>query len=428
MNTGGIRLSLLAMLATLIVAPGPSSRQGLSAQTKRATFLIGNVRIFDGERTRPGMNVVVEDGIIRVVESRTDKLGGLPVIDGLGATLLPGLIDAHTHPEGATALQDSLRFGVTTVLGMGITTTADERAVRGAAASRVDVADYRSAGIPATAPDAHGTFGVATTVASPGEAEAFVLARKSGAADYLKIILNGVRTATSRIPNMTEDTATALVRAAHAREMLVVAHVESLEDVRVALASGVDGLAHLWREDGPADEIVRRIVAQRVFVVPTVVIPDALVPGSGAALAADLRLQPFLTANVKQRLDRPPTGTVLPNINWRLAAIGRLHASGARLLTGTDADDGTRSASGVHMHRELELLVKSGLTPSEALAAATAKIADAFRLRDRGRIVPGQRADLLLVRGDPTVDITATRDILRVWRSGVEFDRQLGQR
>ena len=80
------------------------------------------------------------------------------------------------------------------------------------------------------------------------------------------------------------------------------------------------------------------------------------------------------------------------------------------------------------MHRELELLVKSGLTPSEALAAATAKIADAFRLRDRGRIVPGQRADLLLVRGDPTVDITATRDILRVWRSGVEFDRQLGQR
>jgi imidazolonepropionase-like amidohydrolase len=164
-------------------------------------------------------------------------------------------------------------------------------------------------------------------VASPGEAEAFVLARKSGGADYLKIILNGVRTATSRIPNMTEDTATALVRAAHAREMLVVAHVESLDDVRVALASGVDGLAHLWREDGPAN---------------------------------DLRLQPFLTPAVKQRLNRPPAGAVLPNINWRLAAIGRLHVSGARLLTGTDADDGARSASGVHMHRELELLVKSG--------------------------------------------------------------------
>jgi hypothetical protein len=69
MNTVGIRLSLVAVLATLIVAPGPSSRQGLSAQTKSGTFLIGNVRIFDGERTRPGMNVVVEDGIIRVVET-----------------------------------------------------------------------------------------------------------------------------------------------------------------------------------------------------------------------------------------------------------------------------------------------------------------------------------------------------------------------
>ena len=80
------------------------------------------------------------------------------------------------------------------------------------------------------------------------------------------------------------------------------------------------------------------------------------------------------------------------------------------------------------MHRELELLVKSGLAPSAALAAATANVADAFRLGDRGRIKSGQRADLVLVQGDPTVDITATRGILRVWRSGVEFNRQSRQR
>lgn len=71
--------------------------------------------------------------------------------------------------------------------------------------------------------------------------------------------------------------------------------------------------------------------------------------------------------------------------------------------------------------------MKSGLTPTEALASARANVADAFRLSDRGRILPGQRADLLLVRGDPTVDITATRDVLRVWRSGVEFDRSVKQ-
>jgi hypothetical protein len=75
------------------------------------------------------------------------------------------------------------------------------------------------------------------------------------------------------------------------------------------------------------------------------------------------------------------------------------------------------------MHRELELLVKAGLTPIEALAAATSTPAKAFRLADRGRIAEGLRADLVLVAGDPTSDITATRAIEGVWKQGVEFDR-----
>jgi hypothetical protein len=71
----------------------------------------------------------------------------------------------------------------------------------------------------------------------------------------------------------------------------------------------------------------------------------------------------------------------------------------------------------------LELLVQSGLTPLEALRAATAVPAAAFHLQDRGRIERGLRADLLLVRGDPTEDITSTRDIVAVWKQGVQTDR-----
>jgi hypothetical protein len=78
---------------------------------------------------------------------------------------------------------------------------------------------------------------------------------------------------------------------------------------------------------------------------------------------------------------------------------------------------------GASMHRELELLVKAGLTPVEALAAATSVPAERFRLPDRGRIAPGMRADLLLVKGDPTSDITATRKIARIWKQGVEVYR-----
>jgi hypothetical protein len=76
------------------------------------------------------------------------------------------------------------------------------------------------------------------------------------------------------------------------------------------------------------------------------------------------------------------------------------------------------------MHRELELLVRSGVTPEQALAAATSVSAREFHLNDRGEIAPGKRADLLLVKGDPTHDISVTRNIVAVWKAGVQDDRE----
>ena len=79
--------------------------------------------------------------------------------------------------------------------------------------------------------------------------------------------------------------------------------------------------------------------------------------------------------------------------------------------------------TGASIHRELELLVAAGLTPREALAAATSVPAAIFGLTDRGRVSPGLRADLLLVDGDPTSQITATRAIVGVWKQGDPVDR-----
>ena len=70
------------------------------------------------------------------------------------------------------------------------------------------------------------------------------------------------------------------------------------------------------------------------------------------------------------------------------------------------------------------MLAARGLTPRQALAAATSNVADAFRLRDRGRIAPGMRADLLLVNGDPTENVSATRDIAAIWKQGRRFNRE----
>jgi imidazolonepropionase-like amidohydrolase len=323
-------------------------------------------------------------------------------------------------------LQQALRFGVTTVLDMAIMDAAQERALRAAAATRTDVSDLRSAGIPATSPSGHGTeYGTPIpTISAADDAEAFVAARKRDGSDYLKIILNGVRTAAIGMSNLDDARVAALVRAAHSRGMLVVAHAETAADVRIALNGGVDGLAHVWREYDPAPDVVAQIVRRGMFVIPTLAVFDGFVAASGAALAVDRRLAPFLSDAVRARLLQPPTPTLPPDIESLQATVRGLRTAGARLLAGTDGGSVTPTVHGLSLHRELELLVAAGLRPTEALTAATATTADTFRLSDRGRIVVGRRADLVMVRGDPTTDITATRDIMRVWRSGVEFERR----
>jgi adenine deaminase len=79
---------------------------------------------------------------------------------------------------------------------------------------------------------------------------------------------------------------------------------------------------------------------------------------------------------------------------------------------------------GASLHRELELLVRCGISPAQALAAATTEPARVFGLADRGRVAAGQRADLVLVSGNPLTDITATRAIERIWRAGTGCDRR----
>jgi len=114
-----------------------------------------------------------------------------------------------------------------------------------------------------------------------------------------------------------------------------------------------------------------------------------------------------------------------PGLDSRFArgAVTALHAAGVPIVLGTDANQAQGVPANVpygeSAHRELELLVEAGLTPAEALHAATGAAADRFGLPDRGRIAAGLRADLLLVDGDPLDDIAATRSIRRVWLAGI---------
>ncbi len=387
------------------------------------TTLFRNVRLFDGQKVVGTRDVLVKDGKIAGIGKL--KVTGATVVDGTGKTLLPGLIDSHTHTWG-DALKTALAFGVTTELDMFTTVdllkTMKAEQAAGKATNRADLV---SAGILVTAPGGHGTeYGMPIpTITKPEEAQAFVDARIAEGSDFIKIVLDDGSAYGTSFATISKETLKAVIDAAHARKKLAVVHPGTLAGMRAAIDAGADALVHLTVDQQPDAAFGFDAKKRGIFVIPTLTVLKSMGGTGGAApLVEDKRVVPYLTKpEIEQlkagfRMRKPPEYS--PAVN----AIKQLRAAKVPILAGTDAGN-PGTSHGSALHRELELLVEAGLTPTEALIAATSAPARAFNLDDRGRIEIGRRADLLLVNGDPTKDITATRDIAGIWKSGVPFDR-----
>ncbi len=251
-------------------------------------------------------------------------------------------------------------------------------------------------------------------------------ARKADGSDWLKIIWEDGSTYGRTIPTLDSATVAALVRAAHDQGMRAVAHVATRHDARAAVALGVDGLAHA-PHDGPPDDDFGTLMARHgAFVAPTLTVIGSIAgTGEGAAQLADARLAAFVAPDMRTTLEStfPLRKRTRDLLTYGARATRLARDAGVPILAGTDAGN-PGTAHGVTLHRELENLVNAGLTPAEALTAATAAPAEAYGLDDRGRIAPGLRADLVLVEGDPTADILSTRAIVAVWRNGAPVDRE----
>lgn len=388
-------------------------------------FVVRNVRIFDGAHVIPSGEVWVQNGKIKAVGADVKAPASVRSIDAAGETLLPGLIDSHTHAYG-TALKDALAFGVTTELDMFTNHNYAAQIKKEQSEGKdLDMADLRSAGTLVTAPKGHGTeYGIAIpTISSPSEAQAFVDARIAEGSDYIKVIYDDGKTYGMTIPTISKETMAAVIAAAHHRGKLVMVHIGSQQGAKDAIEAGADGLAHLFVDSAPSADFAALLAKHHAFAVPTLsVLASISGERSGKLLAADARLEPYLPADSLRNL-----GSSFPGAHGQLSCaqetVRQLKARNVPVLAGTDAPN-PGTAHGASLHGELSLLVGAGLTPVEALEAATSVPAHAFHLGDRGTIGAGKRADLLLVKGDPTTDITATRNIVAVWKAGVEFDRE----
>ncbi|MTD52594.1 amidohydrolase family protein [Amycolatopsis pithecellobii] len=351
------------------------------------TTAIRNVRVFDGHGLSEPTTVIVDGAILG------GDTTGARTVDGHGATLLPGLIDAHIHLDGRGTLEQLARWGVTTGLDMTTWPPAKLAGLRGVAG----VTDIRSAGTPVIGPDGpHARLlgrVEGAVLREAGQAPQFVDTRLAQGSDYLKVVLEAPGEG-----GPDADAARALVRVAHERGALVVAHAASPGAFTLATDIGVDVITHVPL-GAPLDaQAVAAVVGNRAVSVPTLTMMKAIADNVGKPEA----------------------------LAGALATVAALHAAGVPVLAGTDANTAPGTPAhvkhGESIHHELELLVDAGLSPVEALRSATSLPARYFRLPDRGAITSGLRADLVLVEGDPTTDIRATRDILRVWCGGIELE------
>lgn len=391
------------------------------------TTLIRDVRLFDGELVRERVSVIFSGDVIEAIVADPDDTGLADiavVVDGAGHTLIPGLIDAHTHTFSRTALERSLDFGVTTSIDMGTAHPQShaplrQEQARGAVHVRADIV---SAGLAVTVPGGHGTqFGVAIpTLAVDDDAAAFVDERIAEGSEFIKLIVDDFSVVGMQFPTLSSAQAEAVIAAAHARGRLAVVHARDREAYLVSSRAGADGFVHALSESLPGDELLDSMAGHDPFVIPTLTETEGTQGRSGGTLfAEDDYIGPMLADREKQSLRRKRFENPKVSFDFSIAlrSVAAMHDRGLMIVAGTDAPN-PGTAAGASMHRELELLVDAGLTPLEALRAATANAADAFRLSDRGRIRPGYRADLLLVAGNPTESITDTRRIKGVWKAG----------
>jgi len=394
---------------------------------------IKNIQIFDGD------NIIAEKLILiegeRILNVGGEIPAGATIIDAHNATLMPGLIDSHVHTD-IDGLHDALLFGVTTELEMNGKWSSNQRKK---IAKRHDIADLRSPGMGVTPPGGHPSQYMKSSnnlliklffrypfVSTTDEAIRFVNKQVTNGADYIKIFIeDGSSIGFPGLTVISDNTLLAAVKEAHRLGKMAIAHVTTFEGGRKAISAGVDGLAHLFFDRQPSPELISSLVSSGAFVTPTLVALSTAFGNSAAGLATDKRVSSRLSKKWLNSLSRSMNVYPQGKLEDAFASVKALHNAGVDILAGSDVSEPIPIlgglAHGASLHHELQLLVAAGLKPIEALRSATSIPARRFGLTDRGRIVPGARADLLLVDGDPITNISDTLSILGIWRCGTKL-------
>ncbi len=367
--------------------------------TGQETLALVNGTLIDGTGAAAVQKavVVVEGERIRAAGART--VVPVPtrarILDLQGATILPGLINAHVH-SGFN--EENLRAwalaGVTTVRDLG---GPRDFATRDALSRPAGNARLLAAGPLLTVPSGYPMvpfgFRMVLPVTSPADAREKAGALLDEGADLLKVALESGAVFGMRLPILSPEETAAMVAVAHGRGARVSAHVTASDDLRRALDAGVDDIAHMVVADPVPDDLIARMVRQHVTWVPTLELWRCV--GRGFDQAAIDNLRRFVRA-------------------------------GGTVALGTDYNGYTcRFDLGTPV-RELEAMEAAGMTAAQIVVAGTrngARVCN--RERDIGTLEAGKIADVLVVDGEPLADVDALANVRLVLKGGAVIRDEL---
>ena len=396
-------------------------------QELSTNFVIKNVRLYDGYDIYEEIDIVIKDNKVFKIGGDLPNNSRLPELNAQGKTLIPGLIDSHTHAYG-DALIDALNFGVTTELDMFSMPdfVIDKIKVRDNINNSTS-ADLFSSTILATAPGGHGTeYGFKIPVLdSPDEVDQFVSDRITQGADYIKAVYNSKQSKRQFFPSISKEILRELVESAHKHGVMLVVHVDDLISAREAIELGANGIVHSFMDEIVDDDFVIMMQVNHAFIIPTLSVEASIAQLSDSAgVLNNPHFIKYLSRQQKQQLKASFPDFKIPANGLQNAfdSVKKLSQAGVTILAGTDAPN-PGTSHGVSLHGELKFLVEAGLSNQQAIHSATAAAREYFPIGLRGTLKVGALASMILIDGDVFDDISQTENINRIWKNGVQFKR-----
>ena len=439
-----LMLSLaLALAFALGATPGAQPRSG----SRPIVFEGARLIIGDSSPTIESGAFIVQDGKITSVGAT----GSLTVPPGAtrvslaGRTVMPAMVNAHVHIgyEGYTSwsaknytpanVLDHLRrqayYGVAATQSVGSSPTdASIAFVRDQQAGKYAVAS-RFFFMPGMAPPGGGPdailikatneLKVVYEVTTGAQARTAVQGMAAKGLKNVKIWVDDRR---GTYPKMTPEVYNAVIDEAHKNGMLVQAHAIQMADQKAVVRAGADVLVHTVQNEPIDDELMALLREKKPYWTTVIGLGDR---------SEACNNDPFVDATypekaleeIRAKDCAPPAATAANREQNLRNNLPKYIANGARLVLGTDAGIDARHAFGWADHHELTRWVTSGISPAEAIVAATSRPAALLGIQDLGSLAPGKSADFIVLTANPLENILNTRRIDKVYMRGVALDR-----